>query len=150
MTTLLLTLSLSLVAQPGDPHPLRDLEFIRATEESVAAMAPGSVPPEPYRSLIDEGLSADCYRCREMASKKLRAASVDDPRWLFWGRRHRDPEVRLRCNAIIRRTNPCRACSGTGLGVAESMWIGGDVVAFRLRCDACGGVGSVWGYGPWD
>ncbi len=37
-----------------------------------------------------------------------------DQRWLFWGRRHPDPEVRLRSNAILRRLNPCSTCKGTG------------------------------------
>lgn len=117
---------------------LADLEFMMAVEESVMA-EPGTSAPEPYRGLI-ERLGSDHYRCREIASRGLEAASRFNPQWLFWGRRHRDLEVRLRANTILRRLSPCGSCSGTG----ASRHYRED------PCWDCRGLGSVWGWTAWD
>jgi hypothetical protein len=123
------------------PQPTRDdLEFMRAVEESVMVMAePGTTPPEPYKGLI-ERLGSDCYRCREIASRKLKAVSWFNYQWLFWGRKHRDPEIRLRSNSILRRINPCPSCSGSG----ASRHYRED------PCWDCHGFGSVWLWSAWD
>ena len=102
-------LVLSLVAQvspSADEIARNDLEFVRSVEEFVIAARPGRRPPEPYRGLI-ERLGNSCWREREHASRQLETASAVDQRWLFWGRLHPDPEVRLRSNTILRRLNPC-------------------------------------------
>ncbi len=117
---------------------LADLEFLMAVEETVMA-EPGTAAPEPYRGLI-ERLGSDCYHCREIAARKLKEASYFDPRWLFWGRHSRDPEVRLRSNTIIRRLNPCPSCGGSG----ASRHYRED------PCWDCQGIGSVWCWSAWD
>ncbi|MGP0063539.1 MAG: hypothetical protein ACLQGP_08075 [Isosphaeraceae bacterium] len=125
----------------GWPQPaptLADLEFAMAVEESVMA-EPGTIAPEPFRGLI-ERQGSDCYRCREIASRKLKAASWLNSQWLYWGRKHRDPEVRLRSNAILRRINPCPSCGGSG----ASRHYRED------PCWDCQGLGSVWPWSAWD
>ena len=116
-----------------------DLEFVRGVEEFVIAAEPGRRPPEPYRGLI-ERLGSDKWREREDASKGLQAASAADQRWLFWGRRHPDPEVRLRSNAILRRLNPCSTCKGTGNSKNWDLW----------PCWDCQGTATAWPWSMWD
>ena len=116
-----------------------DLEFVRGVEEFVIAAEPGKVPPEPYRGLI-ERLGNPSWREREAASKGLQAASAVDQRWLFWGRRHPDPEVRLRSNAILRRLNPCQTCRGTGQSKNWDLW----------PCWDCQGTTTAWPWSMWD
>lgn len=123
---------------PLETPRLADLEFLMAVEETVIA-EPGTAAPEPYRGLI-ERLGSDCYHCREIASRRLKEASYFDPRWLFWGRHSRDPEVRLRSNTIIRRLNPCPSCGGSG----ASRHYRED------PCWDCQGIGSVWCWSAWD
>lgn len=119
---------------------LVDLSFGLAVEECVIAAAPrGTAPPEPYRSLIAK-LGDSCYLCREIASRKLQAASRADQRWLFWGLRHRDPEIQVRCNAIIRRLTVCPSCNGTGLSNAYP----------EYQCWDCKGRRSLWTWTIWD
>jgi hypothetical protein len=133
------TLALAMwLGWPQMPPTLADLEFAMAVEESIMA-EPGTTAPEPYKGLI-ERQGSDCYRCREIATRKLQSASWFDPRWLFWGRKHRDPEVRLRSNAILRRLNLCPSCDGTG----ASRHYRED------PCWDCQGLGSVWIWSAWD
>ena len=122
----------------GWPPTLADLEFTMAVEESVMA-EPGTALPEPFKGLI-ERLGDPCYHCREIASQKFQAASRFDQRWLFWGRKHRDPEVRLRSNSILRRINPCSSCEGSG----ESRHYQG------YPCWDCQGLRTVWLWSIWD
>ena len=133
MTTWLLGLWMLVPAQS-----LPDLEFAMAVEETVMALD-GTAPPEPYRGLI-ERLGSDSYRDREVASRELAAASRSDRRWLFWGRKARDPEARLRSNTILRRLNPCPSCGGTG----ASRHYRED------PCWSCNGFGSAWPYSAFD
>lgn len=160
-----------------------DLAFSYACEDSARAMAwdiadralkrrPG--PPEPYASLI-EALGARSWKAREATATSLRKALEADPagwRWLVWGRRHRDPQIQLSSNTVLRqafacatcnapggsRDHQCDACDGTGRttsgssvcrrcrgrGVAENTdWDTGP-------CWTCGGHGTLWPLGPWD
>jgi hypothetical protein len=116
-----------------------DLEFARGVEEFVIAARPGTRPPEPYCRLI-ERLGDSSWRERETASRELEAASVADQRWLFWGRRHPDPEVRCRSNAILRRLNPCSTCKGTGDSKNWELW----------PCWDCQGTATAWPWSMWD
>ena len=116
-----------------------DLEFVRGVEEFVIAAEPGRRPPEPYRGLI-ERMGSDKWREREDASKGLQAASAMDQRWLFWGRCHPDPEVRLRSNAILRRLSPCSTCKGSGNSKNWDLW----------PCWDCQGTATAWPRSMWD
>jgi hypothetical protein len=135
-------LAVSLAAQlspSADEAARGDLEFVRGVEEFVIAAEPGRRPPEPYRGLI-ERLGAPSWREREAASGGLQEASALDQRWLFWGRRHRDPEVRLRSNAILRRLNPCSTCKGAGNSKNWELW----------PCSDCQGTATAWPWSMWD
>ncbi len=135
-------LVLSLVAQispSADEVARGDLEFVRSVEEFVIAVRPGPGPPEPYRGLI-ERLGDSCWRERENASRQLETASAVDQRWLFWGRLHADPEVRLRSNAILRRLNPCTTCKGSGNSKNWELW----------PCWDCQGTATAWPWSMWD
>ena len=156
-----LALSLMLVGQP-DPSVCRaDLVFSAAVEQ-FAAGRPGARPPEPFRSLI-ASLGADCYGCRQRASRRLAAASAADPRWLFWARRSRDPEVAFRSNIILIDLTRCGYCGGTGLcyeyrpksedgegpcGVCGK-W-GWNHPESPGPCGPCGGAGSAWNKGSFE
>ena len=131
----MLILALALLAQSPT---IEDLDFTRAVEESVMAATDES-PPDPFRMLI-RTLGSEDYRCREAASRLLEAASKDDQRWLFWGRKYRDPEIRLRCNSIIRRLNPCPSCNGTGISKYND----------ASGCWDCAGWKTIWLWSPWD
>ena len=122
----------------GWPTTLDDLEFTMAVEESVMA-EPATAPPDPYKVLI-ERLGEPCYHCREIVSREFQAASRFDQRWLFWGRKHRDPEVRLRSNSILCRINPCSSCGGSG----ESRHYPG------YPCWDCQGLRTIWLWSFWD
>lgn len=135
-------LTAGLVAQlwPSAGEAARDdLAFARSVEEFVIASGPGLRPPEPYRLLI-ERLGAPSWRDREAASGALQEASASDPRWLFWGRLHADPEVRLRSNAILRRLHPCTACKGAGTSKNWADW----------PCWDCQGTSTAWPWSIWD
>jgi hypothetical protein len=135
-------LAITLVAQvsaPADEVSRGDLEFIRGVEEFVIAARPGRRPPEPYRELI-ERLGDPSWRERDAASQRLQAVSAMDQRWLFWGRRHRAPEIRLRSNAILRRLNPCSACKGSGNSKNWELW----------PCWDCQGTATAWPWSMWD
>ncbi len=139
---MVLILVVSLVAQfsPSTNEIARgDLEFVRGVEEFVIAARPGQGPPEPYRGLIEQ-LGDSSWRKREAASKRLQAESVVDQRWLFWGRVHRDPEVRVRSNAILRRLNHCTTCKGTGNSKNWELW----------PCWDCQGTATAWPWSMWD
>jgi len=125
-----------------------DLIFARAQEESIAR-EPGTKAPEPYRRLFAM-MGAASWRGREDATARLESAVRHDPaaiRWVFWGRRHHDPEIAARCNGVIRRAVPCPSCRGSGR--SPSTWRGecGD-------CHVWDGDGyiriPVWPFSPWD
>jgi hypothetical protein len=130
--------AIALAAQPSPSPVFGDLAFTRAVEESIAR-EPGTAIPEPFASLIGAMGQSD-WRKREAASHAMQDASASDLRWLFWGRRHPDLEVRVRCNAIIRRLNPCAACKGSG---GSRSWEGS-------ACWECDGAGTEWPYTIWD
>jgi hypothetical protein len=135
-------LAVSLAAQfstAADQVALGDLTFVRGVEEFVIAAEPGRRPPEPYRGLI-ERLGDPSWREREAASKGLQEVSAVDHRWLFWGRRHADPEVRLRSNTILRRLNPCPTCKGAGNSKNWELW----------PCSDCQGTATAWPWSMWD
>ncbi len=116
-----------------------DLEFIRGVEAFVLAAGAGQGHPEPFRGLI-ERLGDPSWRERDAATKGLAMASATDRRWLFWGRRHPDPEVRLRSNAILRRLNPCSSCKGSGNSKNWETW----------PCWDCQGTATAWPWSMWD
>ena len=95
--------------------------------------------PSPIRGLI-ERLGDSSWREREAASRQLQAEAMSDQRWLFWGRRHPDLEVRLRSNAILRRLNPCSTCKGTGQSKNWDAW----------PCWDCNGTAAAWPWSMWD
>lgn len=119
------------------PATRADMEMIRAVEDFARA-----TPPEPYRAMI-AALGSEKWADREAASRALATAVRSDPgllRWLFVGRRDRDPEIRLRSNAILRRLAPCESCKGSG---RSSNWS-------EYPCSDCGGAGSAWPFSMWD
>lgn len=119
-----------------------DLTFAAAVESFVVAAKPGAKPPEPYLSMI-ERMGGGCWSCREGATRRLERtvkASMADQRWLFWGRRHLDLEVRLRSNSILFRLNPCSTCKGTRQSKNWDAW----------PCWDCNGSGTAWPYTIWD
>jgi len=141
-----LILITALLTQYPEPAPRSvndvarsDLEFTRAVEEFVLSSGQGQGPPEPYRGLI-ERLGDPSWRERDAATKGLQEASATDQRWLFWGRRHPDPEVRLRSNTILRRLNPCSTCKGSGNSKNWELW----------PCWDCQGTATAWPWSMWD
>jgi hypothetical protein len=139
VTGLLLAVTLLAQSSPAPPPAVINLAFASGVEDFVIAASPGHRPPEPYRSLFDR-LGSPLWAEREAASKRLEVLSADDQRWLLWGRRSRDPEVVMRCNAILRRLNPCPNCKGSG---ESKNW-------YEYPCSDCLGIGTVWLWSPWD
>jgi hypothetical protein len=136
----ILAVSLAAQVSPATVEAARgDLAFVRGVEEFVLGADPGGRPPEPYRGLI-ERLGDPAWREREAASEALQEVSAADHRWLFWGRRHPDPEVRLRSNAILRRLNPCSTCEGAGNSKDWELW----------PCWDCQGTATAWPWSMWD
>lgn len=128
---------------PPPPAAIADPGFVRAVEEWVAVEHLGTIP-EPFAGLIDR-LGDGCYGCREIATRKLRRLSADDPRWLFWGRFHRDPEVRRRCELVLRKLIPCRTCLGTGRISRYFVWDAEfDRGHYEDGCTQCMGTGTAW------
>jgi hypothetical protein len=123
-----------------------DVEFAMAVEESVMSI-PGTAPPEPYKGLIRR-LGAHCYRCREIASKKLLAASGGDHRWLLWGRKDADLEVRLRCNNLLKKLVKCPQCGGAGK-TRQGRWNDRND-GWTDECSLCVGKGTSWKWSIWD
>jgi len=122
-----------------------DLAFERAVEETAMAAEPTTAIPVPYRGLV-ERLGSSCWSCREGASRRLLVAlkaNPGDARWLYWGGRHRDLEVRLRCATLIRRLHPCPTCAGTTL--LHDKWDGSPI-----GCWDCSGSGSAIAWSMWD
>jgi hypothetical protein len=137
-----------------------DLMCAAAVEDFVRAACPAAGPPQVYHKLIDN-LGAECFTCREIAGRRLReACSGGDLRWLFWGRRSADAEIRLRSNNLLRDLTRCPDCGGGGIcrmfrndrGHAEGectncgqwAWSHGD---YPRECRACGGDGFAWNKG---
>lgn len=123
------------------PRDRTDLEFARGVEEFAMASAldPARAIPEPFHGLI-AGLGDPSWPRRDAAARRLQDAAASDPRWLFWGRHDPDPEVRLRCNAVLRRLYPCRGCQGTGQSRNWGAW----------PCWDCAGTATAWPYSMWD
>jgi hypothetical protein len=140
MMTLLVATAMVLQIGPSNIDAARtDLAFTRSVEEFVIAAAPGHQPPEPFRSFLVQ-LGAPSWREREVASRELQGASAMDQRWLFWGRRNSDLEVRLRSNAVLRRLNPCTTCKGSGNSKNWELW----------PCWDCQGTATAWPWSMWD
>lgn len=137
-------LALCLLGQssaPGVWYDRTDLEFGRGVEEFAMAVVsdPTRAVPEPIRGLMVR-LGDRSWRRRDIATRELQVAAASDPRWLFWGRHDPDPEVRLRCNAVLRRLHPCRGCRGTGQSRNWDAW----------PCWDCDGTATAWPYSMWD
>lgn len=145
------------------PPSRADLEFINATEDFVRTVLPTTCPPEPAYWQIKR-LGSDCWRCREIAGRKLLEDSKADPRWLLWGRHDPDPEIRLRCNNLLKKLTRCELCRGLGFcpefvpnpnrpdenvcgNCGAWGWNHGDGLQ---PCRACDGVGSGWRKGAFE
>jgi hypothetical protein len=140
-----------------------DLVCAAAVEDFVRSTVPTARAPEPFRTLIFH-LGAECYTCRELAGRKLRAAAAADRRWLFWGRSEPDPEIRLRCNNLLRDLSRCPECGGSGICRLHRTAPGADPEGACLNCGqwawshfeqrrdcgACGGEGFAWIKGAFD
>jgi hypothetical protein len=114
-----------------------DLGFTGAVEDFVRTSRPWAKPPKAIADDI-EALGHWKWFERDAASKRLEALPPGDQRWLFWGRRNRDPEIRLRANGIIRRLNLCTNCKG--IGRFDEEW-------YTRECWDCHGFGTLW---PWS
>lgn len=123
-----------------------DMVFVMATEDVVRSEHPGAIP-EPYKGLIAK-TGDPCWRCRELATRRLLRASKQDWRWLFWGSKHEDGEIRLRCNRLLREMTLCPECEGTG-SVSIGHWdeVSGD---WTHKCRVCKGRRSAWAFTIWD
>src|SRR5579885_1700414 len=116
-----------------------DLIFARAVEESVMTF-PGATPDPAYAGLLGL-LGAESYLGRVDATTRLESAMRRDPgamRWLWWGRKHEDPEIASRCNGLIRRLAVCPTCRGTGR--SKQSW--------AYHCWDC--EIPIWPFSPWD
>jgi len=96
-----------------------DLEFQDAVEQFVRVARPNAAPPDPFRAVLGD-LGGPCYRCRDRAGAVLADVCRDDVRWLMWGRHDRDPEIRLRCNNLLRDLTRCERCGGAG--ICRTFW----------------------------
>ena len=120
--------------------------------------APARQPPEPYRQLLCD-LGADKWRARQAASRQLELVCLisGDLRWLFWARRYRDPEIRLRSNNVLRKVSCCPECGGFGFCTTLLPREDNQEMCRRCNrvkwwhdiddapaCTECGGAGSLW------
>jgi hypothetical protein len=151
-----------ILAAPPPATVRRDLEFTDAVEYFVRDSDRTARPPEAFLSLLGL-LGAPCYRCRDLAGRQLSEASRGDCRWLLWGRHSRDPEVRVRCNRILRELTRCADCWGGGIcrvfrtdqpdgdgpcaNCGQWAWSHFDM---PRECGACGGAGFAWVKGAFD
>jgi len=156
-------LFLALLGFGGDRPTQADLDLQYAVESWVQSVEPSRLPPEPFRHMIDD-LGNDCFLYRQAASKRLESASRGNIRWLFWGRRYKDPEIRVRCNAILRRVARCPSCDGFGACIVFRPDDKKDYPLCRRcgkyrwfhdpeniqPCAACDGVGTAWRKGAFD
>lgn len=115
---------------------LEDLELIRAVEESVIAGLPhprrleDGMPPIVAAFVRDMG--APCIKCRDRATEAMEYCAQKNIRWLFWGLRSTDAEVRSRCQGILKRIPPrCEVC-------------GGIPHRSYFECRTCNGTGATW------
>lgn len=114
-----------------------DLEMTAAVEDFARAD-----PPAPIAAMIGR-LGSARWPDRDAASEALESAMRANPadaRWLFRGRRDPDPEIRLRCNAILRRLAPCPSCRGSGASRNWPEW----------ACSDCQGAATAWPWSMWD
>jgi hypothetical protein len=83
------------------------------------------------------------YSVRERATLGLELRAWADPpsesRLVEAARFHRDPEVRSRAQAILRRLHRCPDCHGSRLQCQAPAYDGGPV-----WCKRCRGIGSDW------
>ena len=162
---------------PTLPDRINDLAF-KGAVETFAAEASQQKPPEPFASLIDQ-LGWDCYTARQIGYERLIGAirrNLRDARWLFWGMRHSDPEVRLWCNRGLTELSGCWSCDGSGLchhkrtaprcdiwmQPGDGQWEEcldcfdsrrlDDMVRWNWEfgCKVCGGAGRFWNRGIAD
>ena len=148
------------------PHAIKsnDVAFMAAVEQSIQ-LEPNAKPPEPFASDI-ECLSVGCYEFRNDAYNRLLAASVKNPRWLFWGVNHPDIEVKLWCNKALWALSECHACHGTGFCDFEAQEFEGEPYdccrkcwqkkiahesSSPIKCRACEGWKRFWQRGvKWE
>lgn len=149
---------------PG-PHATKanDVAFMAAVEQSIQ-LEPKTKPPQPFAGDI-ELLGDAQYKVRNDAYNRLLKASQKNPRWLFWGLKHSDIEVRLWCNKALWSLSECYGCRGTGICEFEPALYAGEPCGFcgkctRLKiahegnnptkCRECNGWRRFWNYGVKD
>lgn len=144
-----------------------DLDMTHSVERFVMESAPAQRVPEPYRHLIED-LGSDCYQYRESSSRRLKFRIGANQRWLVWGRRHPDLEIRHRCNILLFAINRCRLCGGAGKCIdfqPHDVVRGGYTQTICRRCGLdswdhnphsmfpcrqCKGFGSAWTRGMFE
>ena len=103
------------VAEP--PSPIGDYAFVAAVEhwvyDSTRANKLESYVTDRQARLI-RMLGCNHHGCRVEASEQLAAMGPDARRALILGTRHKDPEVRNRCEALLDGRHRCGTCGGTG------------------------------------
>ncbi len=149
MTLAPLLILAALCGQPDSiPNPLRsvpiqamDWGFMEAQEAFVMDTLPrgdratlAQVVPVGVGHLFT-AMGVSCYHCRDIAKADLARRCADDPRWFFWGMRWGDPEIRFRCENLVRAASRCAMCGGTG-GNSSDSW--------DLTCRICHGYGRHW------
>jgi hypothetical protein len=144
MTLLIAAVLLVCQSPPSDPHQtaVAEVAFVGAVEDFVRIACPTARPPELIRSYFARMGSPE-WRERDRATREAEAyfaANPGEARWLFWGRRSRDPEVATRCNAALRRLSPCLTCGGSGQSKNYELY----------PCWDCSGFGTVWPWSIWD
>lgn len=160
----LLTLVLLLIPAGPDRN---DLEFRNSVERFVMDASPHARIPEPCRHQIED-LGNECWQYRDGATKRLERQIGSQTRWLFWGRRAGDLEIRMRCHALLRQLYRCPLCYGAGeclnfkpIEVMKDGWStvrcgscgqfetahGGQ---YRQACRMCGGDGTRWARGAFE
>lgn len=142
-------------------HPTaNDRAFQYAQESFVMSAVPRMRPPADVMDIINLA-GADDYCARETASKWLRKV---DARWLMYGIRGPDLEIRLRCNRVLQWQSVCPACIGSGLCqykpkdadrpdgecVNCGRWSfshgAGQTFEYAALCKVCHGTANSWPY----
>jgi hypothetical protein len=129
---------------PSGPHQtaVTELAFVGAVEDFVLKADPLARPPEPARGYFARMASLE-WRERDRATRGAEAYFAANPgevRWLFVGRRSRDPEVAVRANVVIKLLNPCSTCKGEGTSRNQEAW----------PCWDCQGTKTRWPYSAFD
>ena len=126
---------------PSNEIIFNDLCFSQAVEDFSRSLDRTKCVPGPAGVLVDY-LGVTDWRLREKWTNVLEDYCRKNPgsiRWLFWGRRNRDPEIAFRCNRILRRLFLCTVCNGSGKSRTS-----------MFGCWGCDGERYVWRFNVFD